>query len=93
MTAGLAANLLQLIASLLEFIGAIMMANVFFSSLPIWQWTDLIKSIFSKRAAEATARHISDFGQEQKTYSVRGVAFIVLGFFIQIIGVLLNLAR
>jgi|tagenome__1003787_1003787.scaffolds.fasta_scaffold20268271_2 hypothetical protein len=91
MTIGVWANVLQLVASILQFIGGLMMANSFLTPFPFWQWPALLKSIFIKKAAITVAMIVDAFGGEQKAHSVRGLSLIILGFFIQLVGTILNL--
>jgi hypothetical protein len=80
----LAKHLLQLAANLFELTGVMMMAGSLLSAVPFWQWPRvLFFSIWRPGSADAKIAEV--FGREAKRTSLRGLAFISVGFLLQVL--------
>ena len=78
--------LLGLLAALLQLIGSVLVAHSLLHRLAFWHWPlALLGALIRSRRASAAAKIAETFGGEEKLISLQGLAFIILGFLLQLL--------
>ena len=75
----------------LEIFGALLLASSYLSATSLWQIPRLLlRALFYVNEARFSASLSKQLNAENQGYAVRGIAFLVIGFLLQAVGVFLN---